>query len=408
MKSKAEMRELTRDCDPTYATGSPIAGKYAGINVGTCVIVSGATFEASDAIQAIGGGFWLEGMQAWIFPESKRAAMIAALPGCKIQRLRKRDFFKRLYAQHRHSVIEWIEPVSFLAAWSVSTVGLVYFQAYTSVFGWFVAIVVCLVVSEVIMTLVSVSMAMGWIRFKGGGQQSDWLKMEMVGAHKAKTLLAKEKEERIQEDLRRRRPATKGPGFDGVSNDPDHRRPHLPRGAARRLAARARSMMMGWRPPQVVRWDIAAHLGSRTFGRLASLPLPRVLRTPVFRLYGCLTGVNFSEVADPLTCYGSLNKFFTRSLKPGLRRIASTDLVSPVDAKIVVLGEVTGDQIEQVKGASYSMSQFLGEHSPSTLGPNNLPRRSLEVSLEAVHARSNGKNTLFYVVQYLNPGDYHR
>ena len=104
-----------------------------------------------------------------------------------------------------------------------------------------------------------------------------------------------------------------------------------------------------------------------------------------------------------------------------------------------MVGRVTGDQVEQVKGVTYSMSQFLGEHSSTNLGPNNMPRRSLEVSLEvqrpllllvvpfshpdltcqqnylptrvstqAVHERSNGKNTLFYVVQYLNPGDYHR
>jgi len=226
----------------------------------------------------------------------------------------------------------------------------------------------------VIMTMVSVAMATGWIRFTGSGQQSDLLvTMEMVGAHKAAKLLANE-----QDATTTRR----------------HRR--------------CSDMMGQWRPPQVVRWDIAGSLGSRMFGRLASLPLFRVLRVPVFTAYGRFTGVNFEEVAKPLASYESLNNFFTRSLKAGLRPIAESALVSPVDARVVVVGRVTGDQVEQVKGVTYSMSQFLGEHSSTNLGPNNMPRRSLEVSLEAVHERSNGKNTLFYVVQYLNPGDYHR
>ena len=58
------------------------------------------------------------------------------------------------------------------------------------------------------------------------------------------------------------------------------------------------------------------------FGRLASLPLFRVLRVPVFTAYGLFTGVNFDEVAKPLASYESLNNFFTRSLKAGLRPIA--------------------------------------------------------------------------------------
>lgn len=54
------------------------------------------------------------------------------------------------------------------------------------------------------------------------------------------------------------------------------------------------------------------------------------------------------------------------------------------------------------------MSQFLGEHSVDTLGPNQRPRRKFEISEEAVRIRSGGKNELFYCVQYLNPGDYHQ
>merc|ERR1712166_1481814 len=86
-------------------------------------------------------------------------------------RIRKRDIFKRLYARHVHPVIEWIEPLAFIAAWVLSAAGLLYYKAYTSPWAWLVAIVASLPVSEVIMTMVSVAMATGWIRFTGSGQQ---------------------------------------------------------------------------------------------------------------------------------------------------------------------------------------------------------------------------------------------
>ena len=79
------------------------------------------------------------------------------------------------------------------------------------------------------MTMFSLAMAWGWIRFKGGGQQSDLvtLKMEnqhqrwkmfleLVGDYKAVRLLASEKEaERRQEgkDLRRLNALTSGWGL---------------------------------------------------------------------------------------------------------------------------------------------------------------------------------------------------
>ena len=56
---------------------------FSGVLVGTCVLVGGETYEARDAIKAIGDGSWNKHMNAWIFPESKRAEVLAALPGCK-------------------------------------------------------------------------------------------------------------------------------------------------------------------------------------------------------------------------------------------------------------------------------------------------------------------------------------
>ena len=142
------------------------------------------------------------------------------------------------------------------------------------------------------------------------------------------------------------------------------------------------------RPPQVVRWDILGVALSGLFGKLASVPLPRCLRKPYYRWYARKTGVNLEEIEGDLESFPSLRAFFTRKLKPGSRPISREDIVSPVDGKIVVFGKVTSDRIEQIKGVTYSSSDFLGEDDPL-----------LNVS---------PKTSVFHVVIYLNPGDYHR
>ena len=143
------------------------------------------------------------------------------------------------------------------------------------------------------------------------------------------------------------------------------------------------------RPPQVVRWDILGVALSGLFGKLASVPLPRCLRAPYFRWYARKTGANLDEIDGDLESFPSLRAFFTRKLKPGSRPISRDDLVSPVDGKVVVFGKVTSDRIEQIKGVTYSSSDFLGEDDPLLNHKHN-------------------KKSVFHVVIYLNPGDYHR
>ena len=63
--------------------------------------------------------------------------------------------------------------------------------------------------------------------------------------------------------------------------------------------------------------------------------------------------------------------------------------MSPVDGKVVVFGKVTSDRIEQIKGVTYSSSDFLGEDDPLLHGVSS-------------------KKSVFHIVIYLNPGDYHR
>ncbi len=72
--------------------------------------------------------------------------------------------------------------------------------------------------------------------------------------------------------------------------------------------------------------------------------------------------VDMSEAAltDPLR-FASFNEFFTRELRPGLRRIAAEPevIVSPVDGFVSAAGRIDGDTLVQAKGQTYELSGLL-------------------------------------------------
>ena len=109
--------------------------------------------------------------------------------------------------------------------------------------------------------------------------------------------------------------------------------------------------------------------------------------TSVIRWFVAKYGVNMSEAAEPdITSYATFNDFFTRALKPGARPIAAADYVCPVDGAISQLGPITGDQVFQAKGHSYSTTALVGG----------------DASLAAPY--TNGT----FATIYLSPKDYHR
>ncbi len=98
-------------------------------------------------------------------------------------------------------------------------------------------------------------------------------------------------------------------------------------------------------------------------------------------------GVNMNEAAEPdITTYATFNDFFTRALKPGARPIAEAEYVCPVDGAISQLGPVTGDQVFQAKGHSYSTTALVGG----------------DAALAAPYANGD------FATIYLSPKDYHR
>ncbi|KAK3833814.1 MAG: phosphatidylserine decarboxylase [Linnemannia elongata] len=200
---------------------------------------------------------------------------------------------------------------------------------------------------------------------------------------------------------------------------------------------------------------------SRLWGAFNSITLPMWFRVPGFKLYSWIFGCNLEEMKDPdLTHYKNLSEFFYRELKDGARPIDfDAALVSPSDGRVFHFGLVDGSRVEQIKGMSYSLDQFLGSQKASETAKIIKATHSANIVDEEEFAEVNGitytldsllghdkqttiehkkqdsqgnvvpdieadqksktgdyreelqlrpGNALFFCVIYLAPGDYHR
>ena len=72
-------------------------------------------------------------------------------------------------------------------------------------------------------------------------------------------------------------------------------------------------------------------------------------------------GVNMAEAANPDPhSYTTFNAFFTRALRAGVRPLANSAWVCPVDGAISQFGRIRGGQIFQAKGHDYSAQALVG------------------------------------------------
>lgn len=129
-------------------------------------------------------------------------------------------------------------------------------------------------------------------------------------------------------------------------------------------------------------------LGSKIVGWAANRRLPQGWREPILGRFGRHFGANFDEAEKPLDHYESLQAFFTRRLKPGLRPQAEAQpgfLNSPVDGRIIASGRIEAGMAIQAKGLPYRITELL-KHDP------NAKR------FEGGH----------FLTIYLAPKDYHR
>ncbi|CAN3359256.1 phosphatidylserine decarboxylase proenzyme 1, mitochondrial [Diutina catenulata] len=185
---------------------------------------------------------------------------------------------------------------------------------------------------------------------------------------------------------------------------------------------------------------------SRLWGQVNSIHLPVWIRSPSYRLYSMIFGVNLDEMNQPdLTTYPNLSEFFYRELKPGVRPLAHSDVVSPADGKILSFGEIQDGEIEQVKGMTYSVDALLGltrtkfavpSHDldfqdDETLvshqefadnhelnfqynGDGSIEPSSAQTEMAVARklspdlSRASKDKSVYFAVIYLAPGDYHR
>jgi phosphatidylserine decarboxylase len=140
---------------------------------------------------------------------------------------------------------------------------------------------------------------------------------------------------------------------------------------------------------------------SQCWGYVNDLTVPKRLRAPLYNLYSNMWGCNLEEMEETeLENFENLGQFFYRSIRKECRPIATTKeakLVSPSDGTILHFGKVYDDEIEQIKGVTYSLNALLGPRPGSgvdpQLSPTYLPSKNKE---------------LYFTTIYLAPGDYHR
>lgn len=122
---------------------------------------------------------------------------------------------------------------------------------------------------------------------------------------------------------------------------------------------------------------------SKMTGRLAKSKISKRWIPHFAKVYK----IDVNEAEKNIDDYQSLNAFFTRRLKQGVRTIDArhNSVISPVDALITGMGKITNGMILNIKGQQYTIHEMLQDEQQE-------------------HTFSNGQ----YIVLYLSPTDYHR
>lgn len=127
------------------------------------------------------------------------------------------------------------------------------------------------------------------------------------------------------------------------------------------------------------------HAISRLVYKLTRIESSQVV--PVIKWFSRAFGVNLEEAKSPdPSSYKSFNAFFTREIKPELRPIAETAMVSPVDGTVSQSGPIKAGRIFQAKGQDYTVQELLA------------------CSDEEAKQFAQGQ----FATIYLSPRDYHR
>lgn len=127
---------------------------------------------------------------------------------------------------------------------------------------------------------------------------------------------------------------------------------------------------------------------SQLFGKFASKRHTTSFQKFINKSYVSMMGLDMSDFKNPDE-YETLNALFTRHLNAPREFCAYADtFISPCDSLVTDAGIMDGNKALQIKGMSYSVDDFLGDHI----------------------ADENKKRLMDgdYINFYLSPRDYHR
>ena len=125
---------------------------------------------------------------------------------------------------------------------------------------------------------------------------------------------------------------------------------------------------------------------TRFGGWVAGTPMG-VITTAIIADFVRRYQVDMMEAAEPnLASYDTFNAFFTRALREGIRPIATSEWVSPVDGSVSQLGRIEAGEIFQAKGHRYTTQALL--------------------ACDAAEADAFSQG--HFATIYLSPKDYHR
>lgn len=105
---------------------------------------------------------------------------------------------------------------------------------------------------------------------------------------------------------------------------------------------------------------IPRRLATQALGWFSKMERPWVAK-PSIAVWRLFSDVDLSDAAD--THFPSMHACFTRRLRDGARPFAQdpATLASPSDAILGAHGRIEDDQVHQIKGAPYRLSELLGD-----------------------------------------------
>lgn len=101
-------------------------------------------------------------------------------------------------------------------------------------------------------------------------------------------------------------------------------------------------------------------------GSVSRVKFPGVLQKKINSKFVSTFQIDLSEAAHRLDEFASIEDLFTRELKPGARKIAVADIVSPADGMLVKSLPIHNGEAIQAKGISYSAEQLVFGDQAST------------------------------------------